>query len=169
MTNEQKARLTERVFKRLLEESKTTRKEKLQELKVGDVKKALGYMNKKKNKEAAIAAAKAAGAAGVEALIDAIPGFASAKTVAAGAKTMYDIYKAAQEVSPEDKKKNPLWDMLTIDPDTSAIVDDAVEQKFIQALGDKIKGMSDDDDLVDADEMLAAYLKGKYSGSHVAK
>ena len=44
--------------------------------------------------------------------------------------------------------------MITIDPDTSAIVDDALEAEFIKLLGDRIKYLDDDDELPDADTQL---------------
>lgn len=56
-----------------------------------------------------------------------------------------------------------------MDPDTSAIVDDEVEERFVKDLDGAIAGLSDDATLPDADEQLANWLKGKFSGAHVTR
>ena len=85
------------------------------------------------------------------------------------AEPLKGMYDAAKDVDPEAKKSNMLWDLMTIDPDTSAIVDDAIEDNFIKALQAKVAQLSDNDMIPDADELLKQYLTNKYRGAHVAK
>jgi hypothetical protein len=156
-------RLTEGELRRLIREVIT----------VGDVRTALKYARDKRDKEAAIAAAKAAGGKvmkkGVEAVMGLFPGGGTLWSVVSGAKDIADIVSAAANTGPEEKKKNPLWDQLTVDPDTSAIVDDEVEERFVKDLAGAVEGLPDGDPFPDADDQLANWLKGKFSGAHVRK
>lgn len=138
-------------------------------IKAGDLRAALDAAKKKQNIEKAKAAAKEAGKKGVMAALGLIPGAGTLVGAIEAGMELKDLYDAAKDIDPETKKKNPLWDLLTIDPDTSAIVDDAVEAEFVSSLGDRVKYLDDDDDLPDADTQLASYLKGKFDGSHVKK
>lgn len=138
-------------------------------LKVGDIRTALDAAKKKQSIEKAAAAAKEAGKKGVMAALGLIPGAGTLVGAIEAGMELKDLYDAAKDLDPETKKKNPLWDLLTIDPDTSAIVDDAVEAEFVKALGDKVKVLDDEDELPDADTQLAGYLKGRYGGAHVTK
>lgn len=138
-------------------------------IKVGDIRAALAAAKKKQSVEKAKAAAKEAGKKGVMAALGLIPGAGTLVGAIEAGMELKDLYDAAKDLDPEAKKKNPLWDLLTIDPDTSAIVDDAVEAEFIAALGDRVKSLDDEDELPDADAQLASYLKGKFSGAHVKK
>jgi len=156
-------RLTEGELRRLIREVIT----------VGDVRTALKYAKDKKGKEAAIAAAKAAGGKavekGVEAVMGLFPGGGTLWSVVSGARDIADIVSSASSTGPEEKKKNPLWDQLTVDPDTSAIVDDEVEERFVKDLAAAVDGLPDTAPFPDADDQLANWLKGKFSGAHVRK
>lgn len=135
-------------------------------IRVGDIKDALKLLKKHQSKEKAAAAA---GKTGLKALIGLLP-FGGAITAALdAAEPLKGMYDAAKDVDPKAKKSNKLWDFLTIDPDTSAIVDDAVESQFIEDLKAKVATLRDDDALPDADELLKRYLSGKFRGAHVAK
>lgn len=138
-------------------------------LKVGDVKAALTAAKKSQNIEKAKAAAKEAGKKGIMMALNMIPGAGAIASAIEGGLELKDLYDAAKDMDPKDKKKNPLWDILTIDPETSAVVDDGVEGKFIKDLSQNVMSRGDNEDLPDADSMLKIWLKNKYSGTHIAK
>ena len=138
-------------------------------IRVKDLKDAFALLKKHKNKEKAMAAAVSAGKTGLKALIGLLPfGGAVTATIEAG-EPLKDMYDAAKDVDPKAKKSNMLWDLMTIDPDTSAIVDDAIEAEFIKALQARVSQLSDNDVIPDADELLRQYLTNKYRGAHVTK
>jgi len=142
-------------------------------IKVGDLRDAMKYAKGKKIKDALAQISKEAGkkgaAVGLKALLSLVPGAAGVADIIEKGAELKDFYDAAMSVSPEEKKKNPVWDMISIDPDTSAIVDDALEAEFIKLLGDRIKYLDDDDELPDADTQLRNFLKNKFNKSHVTK
>jgi hypothetical protein len=140
-----------------------------QTLRVGDVRQALKYARGKKIDAAAAAVAKKTAEKGALFVLKRIPLLGGALDAIEAGMELKDLYDAAMSVKPEDKKKDPLWDKLTIDPDTSAIVDDGVEAKFVNALGDRVDALDDDDELPDADTQLSGYLKGEFGGAHVSK
>jgi len=161
-------RITESALRRIV------REEILREaITVGDLKAALKAAKGQKNKEIALDAAKKLAAKGVEkgaeSVVGLFPGGGTIWSWVSGAKDAGEIIYNAAKSDPEVKKKNPLWDRLTLDPEVSAIVDDEVEDKFIKALGDAVTGLDDDAELPDADEQLSNWLKGKYSGAHITK
>ena len=138
-------------------------------IKVGTVRAALKMAKKKKSAEKAKAAAISAGKSAVGAMLDMIPMVATTKGALQTGMALADVYSATKDLNPKDKEKNEFWQTVSIDPDTSAIVDDAVEAKFLKDLGDNIENRQDDEDLPDADDMLSIWLKNKYSGAHVKK
>jgi hypothetical protein len=138
-------------------------------IRVKDLKDALELLGKHKTREKAWAAAKSAGKTGLKALIGLLPLGGAVTAAIEGGDAVKDMYDAAKDVDPKEKKKNPLWDLMTIDPDTSAIVDDAVEGEFIKALQARVAQLSDNDVIPDADELLRRYLTNKYRGAHVTK
>jgi hypothetical protein len=166
--------MNERLLRQYIRES-IQHRELLNEevLKVRDLKAAIEYTKGKKLKDAAAAVAKEAGKKGLQlgfnALLSMIPGASFVKDAVETGIELKDLYTAAKDVSPTAKKKNPMWDKLTIDPDASAIVDDAVEQEFINLLGDRIKYLDDDAELPDADTQLSNFLKVKYNKTHITK
>jgi hypothetical protein len=143
------------------------------EITVGMIKAALQYAKGKKLKDAAKEASKEAGKKGLklgfDALVSLIPGGAFISSAVESGMELKDLYSAAKSVDPDAKKQNPLWDMLTIDPDSSAIVDDAVEADFVKAVAEKINELPDETKLPDIDRQLANYLKKKFSGAYVNK
>jgi hypothetical protein len=86
------------------------------------------------------------------------------------AKTTFDFIKAA--FSKPDTKKTKTWlDKLDIDDEMSAIVDDTVENGFLQALTNTIDNESDNKPLEQDFNMNAKmvnYLKKQYSGRTIA-
>ena len=163
-------RITEKQLRQIIRETLIREAEAIT---VGDVKKALEYAKGKKMKDAVIAmtkeAGKKAGMFGIKSVLSFIPGAGAIASGIEAGMEMKDLYSAAMSTKPEDKKDNPLWDYLTIDPDTSGIVDDAVEARFIKDLADRIAALSDDVTLPDADEQLNSWLKGEFGGTHMAK
>jgi len=136
---------------------------------VGKVRAALAAAKKAKSIERAKELAKAGGKVAVSAILDQIPVLGNVKKGFERGMELKDLYDAYKSVDPEAKKKNPLIDLLTIDPDTSAIVDDAVEAEFFKALTGRVEYLDDEDELPDADQQLASWLKGEYKGAHVSK
>ena len=82
------------------------------------------------------------------------------------AKNTFDFIKAA--ITKPDSKKTKTWlDRLDVDDQMSAIVDDSVENGFMQAMAKSIESQSDDKELEQDFNMNAKmvdYLKGKYQG-----
>ena len=140
---------------------------------VGHLRNALrvakGIGSEEKMKAAGKEAAKRGLTKGAGALIGLIPGGGTIWSAIEAGIDVKGVYKAATKLTPEEKKANPLWDFITIDPDTSAIVDDGVESNFIIALGDSVDGLPDNAEIPDADVQLTNYLKDKFSGAHITK
>jgi len=86
------------------------------------------------------------------------------------AKTTFDFIKAA--ISKPDAKKTSTWlDKLDVDDKMSAIVDDTVENGFMQAMAKAIESESDTKPLESDFNMNAKmvnYLKQQYGGRHIA-
>jgi hypothetical protein len=126
----------------------------------GDLKKAI--KNIQLTKKAGSIGSKALGV-GIEAAIDA------AKTVIPGigtAKSAVDFIRAFVKAS--DTKKTKTWlDKLQVDDETSAIIDDTVENGFIQLMTKAIESEPDTKSLEDDFNMnakLVDYLKNTYAG-----
>ena len=85
------------------------------------------------------------------------------------AKTTFDFIKAAFS-KPDTKKTNTWLDKLDIDDEMSAIIDDTVENGFLQTLAKTIEGESDSTPLESDFNMNAKmvnYLKSKHDGRTV--
>jgi len=89
---------------------------------------------------------------------------------AEAAKTTFDFIKAA--ISKPDTKKTKTWlDKLDIDDEMSAIVDDTVENGFMQMMSKTIESKPDSQPLEPDFNMNAEmvnYLKDKYEGRTVS-
>lgn len=135
----------------------------------GDVRQALKYAKGKNMKDVAAAVAKRTGMLGVKSLLSFFPGAgAIVDTIEAGAD-IKDLYDAAQSSKTTEKKSNPLWDILTIDPDTSTILDDKVEQDFINDISAEIETLPDNAKLPNADTQLNNYLKTMHNNTYITK
>jgi hypothetical protein len=126
----------------------------------GDLKKAI--RNIQLTKKAGSVGSKALDV-GIEAAIDA------AKTIIPGigtAKSAVDFIRAF--VKAPDTKKTKTWlDKLQVDDETSAIIDDTVENGFIQLITKAIESEPDTKSLEDDFNMnakLVDYLKNTYAG-----
>jgi hypothetical protein len=89
---------------------------------------------------------------------------------AEAAKTTFDFIKAAIS-KPDDKKTSTWLDKLDIDDQMSKIVDDTVENGFMQAMAKSIESESDDTPLepdFNMNAKMTNYLKQQYSGRTVA-
>jgi hypothetical protein len=130
----------------------------------GDLKKAIQLITlKQKVKNIA----GGAGDVAIEAAIDAaktfIPGIGTAKTT-------FDFIKAA--ISKPDAKKTKTWlDKLDIDDDMSKIIDNTVENGFMQMISKTIEDESDSKPLeqdFNMNQKLVDYLKQNYSGRTIS-
>jgi hypothetical protein len=121
----------------------------------GDLKKAIKSISLKQKGE------KIAGLA-VDTISDFIPGLGTAKTT-------FDFIKAA--ISKPDAKKTKTWlDKLDIDDSMSKIIDNAVENGFMQIMSKTIEGESDSKPLeqdFNMNQKLVDYLKQNYQGRTV--
>jgi len=85
------------------------------------------------------------------------------------AKTTFDFIKAAFD-KPDIKKTNTWLDKLDIDDDMSKIIDDTVENGFLQTISKTIESESDNKPLesnFNMNQKMVDYLKTNYSGRTV--
>jgi len=126
----------------------------------GDLKKLIQGISRQQKGEKILSKGKEVA---LDTLLSFIP-FASA------AKTTFDFMRAA--ISKPDGKKTSTWlDKLDIDDDMSKIVDDTVENGFMQMMAKTIESESDTKSLEDDFNMNAKmvdYLKTHYGGRTVA-
>ena len=104
---------------------------------------------------------------GKDIAIDTILGFIPG---AGAAKSAFDFFKSAYE-KPDTKKTDTWLDNLDIDDQVSAIVDDTVEQGFLEAMVKSIESESDDTELEKGFNMntkLGEYLADEYKGRTVS-
>lgn len=162
MTSNKQAQL----FLRLLIRESILQEE---EILVGDIKKAKQTLVKHKTKEAGLEALKSVGkaTAGTLAGLMGLGGYSN--FIDAGVNIADTIMAAKGKVKPEDKKKNPMWDLLTLDEPTAAILDNSVEDKFIQDFAAEVEQLPDDAKVPNADTQLNNWLKDKYGGRRVEK
>ena len=126
----------------------------------GDLKQLLNSINKRQKGEKIISKGKEFA---LDQILGLIPG-------ASNAKTAFDFIKTAIS-KPDGKKTNTWLDKLDIDDAMSQIVDDTVENGFMQAMTKSIESEQDTKPLEDDFNMNAKmvdYLKKTYSGSTVS-
>ena len=70
---------------------------------------------------------------------------------------------------PDEARTGTALDILDVDDDVSAIVDDPIENAFLKSVSSKIEGMSDDKPLVDLNmsKLLAQYISKEFSNRTV--
>ena len=126
----------------------------------GDLKKLIQGISRQQKGENILSKGK-------EVALDTLLGFIP---FASAAKTTFDFMRAA--ISKPDGKKTDTWlDKLDIDDDMSKIVDDTVENGFMQMMAKTIEGESDTKPLEQDFNMNAKmvdYLKTHYGGRTVA-
>ena len=126
----------------------------------GDLKQLLNNISKRQKGEKIISKGKEFA---LDQILGLIPG-------ASNAKTAFDFIKTAIS-KPDGKKTNTWLDKLDIDDDMSQIVDDTVENGFMQAMTKSIESEQDTKPLEDDFNMNAKmvdYLKKTYSGRTVS-
>ena len=126
----------------------------------GDLKKLINGISKQQKGEKIISKGKEFA---LDQILGLIPG-------ASNAKTAFDFIKTAIS-KPDGKKTNTWLDKLDIDDDMSQIVDDTVENGFMQAMTKSIESEQDTKPLEDDFNMNAKmvdYLKKTYSGRTVS-
>jgi hypothetical protein len=147
-------------MKKLLTEWRKYLKEQEGQLKtVGDLRRAV--------KGASLAKRKGQGAAAVKdvavsALLDLLPGAGTAKSI-------WDVINSAYSL-PDDKKTNTALDLLNVDDQISAIVDDSVENAFLNALGSELKNEPDERELetLNVTTLLQKYISKEFEDRTVA-
>ena len=126
----------------------------------GDLKKLINGISKQQKGEKIISKWKEFA---LDQILGLIPG-------ASNAKTAFDFIKTA--ISKPDAKKTNTWlDKLDVDDDMSKIVDDTVENGFMQAMAKSIESEQDTKPLEDDFNMnskMVDYLKKIYSGRTVS-
>jgi len=126
----------------------------------GDLKQLLNNISKRQKGEKIISKGKEFA---LDQILGLIPG-------ASNAKTAFDFIKTFTS-KPDDKKTNTWLDKLDVDDDMSQIVDDTVENGFMQAMTKSIESEQDTKPLEDDFNMNAKmvdYLKKTYSGRTVS-
>ena len=121
----------------------------------GDLKKAIDIISLKQKGEKL-------GNIAIGTIIGAIPGLGTAKTT-------FDLIRAAV-LKPDAKKTNTWLDKLDIDDNMSKIIDDTVENGFMQTISKAIEGESDSKPLeqdFNMNQKLVDYLKNNYQGRTV--
>jgi hypothetical protein len=120
----------------------------------GDLKKLIDNIKLKQKGQKIISKGK-------EFALDQVLGFIPG---ASNAKTIFSFIQTA--ISKPDSKKTNTWlDKLDIDDEMSAIVDDTVENGFMQAMADAIQKEPDNKPLEDdfnMNQKMVNYLKEKY-------
>jgi rubrerythrin len=122
----------------------------------GDLKQAIQSIAKKQKTD------KIAGVA-ADAILDFVPGYGAAKTT-------FQFIKAA--VTKPDGQKSQTWlDRLDIDDKMAAIVDNNVENGFMQTIAKAIDKEPNDKKLeldFNMNAKMVNYLQDKYQGRHIA-
>jgi hypothetical protein len=79
------------------------------------------------------------------------------------AKSLFDVVKATYQL-PDEKKTDTALDALNVDDQVSAIVDDTVENAFLKALGNELKGIPDEKELseVNVTTLLQKYIAKEF-------
>ena len=124
--------------------------------KVGDLRRIIKTLQSEKRANLGIEGLKDLG---IGALADIIPGAGTALSLAQTLKGMYG--------APDDKKTDTMLDKLNVDDEVAAIVDDTVEDNFLNVALDAIEGLPDDADIPDINQKLASWLKSKYDARTV--
>ena len=123
---------------------------------VGDLRKIIKTLQSDKRAKLGIEGLKDLG---IGALADIIPGAGTVLSLGSTLKSMYS--------APDDKKTNTMIDKLNVDDEVAAIVDDTVEDNFLEVALDGLEGLSDDADIPDINQKLADWLRSKYDARTV--
>jgi len=144
-----------------------TEEETLEIKTVGDLKKALLMALKVKKQNLSKSAMKTgAGKIGWELAKTILPGIGAAEA----AKDVYDIMRSVY-VLPDDKRTNTGLDVLNVDDQISAVLDDRVENQFIKGYLKQFEKVPDSVSLgnMDMTKMLTDFVAEKYKNTKVEK
>jgi len=91
-----------------------------------------------------------------------IPGLSAAKNAADALKSMYDL--------PDEARTGTALDYMDVDDDVAKIVDDPIENDFLNLLGKELDNMSDDAPMsnLNVTKGLANYMEKKFNARTVA-
>ena len=126
----------------------------------GDLKKLIKYISMGQKGGKLIAQGKEFA---LDQILGLIPGASNAKSAFLFAKTLFS--------KPDTVKTNTWLDRLDIDDNMSAIVDDSVENGFLQSIAKTLQSTADNTPLepdFNMNTKMAEYLKQKYGGRFVA-
>tara|TARA_R100001510_G_C7635698_1_gene193890 strand:+ start:295 stop:759 length:465 start_codon:yes stop_codon:yes gene_type:complete len=141
------------------------RKQSLQE---EDTIETVGELRKIIQNYREMEAGKEVGKKAVEMAIEMTPGISNIYAVWKGVKDGKDmlgkLYGAEDNV-----QSNTGMDRLNVDDNVSKIVDDRLEQAFLNDLLATIQDMGDNDPIPDVNEKLQDFLKGKFDQHSVQK
>ena len=141
-------------MKKLLTEWKQFLAEQEGQLKtIGDLRRAVkGAIKSKRTNQGADAIKDVA----TSALLDLLPG-------AGTAKSLFDVIRSTYAL-PDDKKTNTALDLLNVDDQVSAIVDDTIENAFLKALGNELKDEPDEKELgeINVTTLLQKYISKEF-------
>jgi len=129
---------------------------------VGDLKKLVKYAQSQKRAEAGKEAAKEwAKSSFWDETFGKIPGLSTAKNAADMLKTMYNM--------PDESRVGTALDVLDVDDDVAAIVDDPIENDFLKVYAKELGDMDDNQPLSDVNVTLGLsnYMKDKFAGRTV--
>jgi hypothetical protein len=130
---------------------------------VGDLRAVIKYAKfKKQGKEGAKGLASTVADIVVDEIQGMIPGFATVKNLAMAAKSAYKL--------PDDAKAGALAS-LNVDDDVSKVLDDAVENQFLDGYLKGLIALPDDAELesIDVSKALENWMAKKYNNTTISK
>jgi hypothetical protein len=105
---------------------------------------------------------KEVGKKAVEMAVEQIPGVNNLFSIWKGVKDTKDMIGKLYGAE-DDVKSNTGMDKLNVDDDVSKIIDDRLEQAFLNDLLKSIEQMDDNDPIPDVNEKLETFLKNKFN------
>jgi hypothetical protein len=154
-----KMKITKRQLRRIIRESFLKEQDNSSIETVGDLRAAIAAAKGEKRKQQ-----------GKEAVKDFASGFLADLVPGLGmAKSLFDVVKSTYDMDDSARTGTAL-DALDVDDDVSAIVDDPIENKFLEAIATEIEGQPDDTPLesLNMTKALSTYLEGEFNARTVA-
>jgi hypothetical protein len=130
---------------------------------VGDLRKLIASAQDAKRWEQTKGeAGEAVKGAIVDEILGKIPG-------ASAAKSLFDFVKASYDL-PDDARTGTALDHLDVDDDVAKIVDDPIENSFLDALGKRLESMDGEKRLADLDmtSLLSDYIRAEFNSRTVS-
>lgn len=138
-------------------------------IKVGDLKKAIKIANDEKQMRKLKKHGLKAAETGLKYVLAHTPGGTPFWAALIAARSLSDLYNSTMNWEHDLKEQDPLWDMLSIDPEKATILDDRIERTFIEKMGKKVDTLDDDSYLPNIDDQLELYLRDRFDGSYIKK